>query len=109
MIVGRAYGIARRVGELQFDMVVVVGLLVQDCGGEPPKAVSGHSAFEAHSLYRSQDRHIAHGFLGITVSRKEKLAIARKSLERIQDLKRLPGQWYNVCRPHLHSLEPLAK
>lgn len=50
MIVGRTHGIPRRVGKLEFDVIVRESLLVKDRRGEAAKAVARHPPLVSKAL-----------------------------------------------------------
>src|ERR1700733_1856045 len=102
VVVGGTDSIPWSVCELQFDVLVIVALLVEDGGGNAAKAVTGHPALVAHPLQRLQNCVIAHRLLRVTVSGKEKRACAGESVQRPYNLDRLLRKRNNMGRPHLH-------
>jgi hypothetical protein len=50
VIVGGAYGVTRRVGKLQFDVLMRPSLLMQDCRGESSETVAGMDARVGRNL-----------------------------------------------------------
>src|SRR5271157_50016 len=86
VVVGRADGIARRVGKLQLDVFVVEALLMQDRGGEPTEAMAGHAALVSHALQRLEDGVVAHRLPGVTVAGEEPFALAGERSQGVQHI-----------------------
>jgi hypothetical protein len=84
MVVCGADGIARRVGKLQFNVLVRVALLVQDRGSESPETMSGHPALVSHALKSFQNGIVAHGLLRVAVSGEEPIAFPGQCPQGIQ-------------------------
>jgi hypothetical protein len=89
MVVGGADGVARRVGKLQLDVVVVVALFMQNRGCKSTEAVAGHAALVSHPLQAPSGWcHVGHGLLVVLFAGEDKLSVAG---DRPQKLKHFYG------------------
>lgn len=70
MIVGRTHSIALHVRKLQFDMLVLELILIQDGRGEVSEAMTGHHALVPHNFESFKDRVFAHSLHGAPIGEK---------------------------------------
>src|SRR6185437_448449 len=77
VVIGSTHCVTWSMGQLQFDVRVIVALFVEDGGSDAPKPVAGHSALVAHPFQRLEDGVVAHWLLRVAISGEEQLATTR--------------------------------